>query len=67
MPMDKGYVPGKGSGGNGSAHVGQSVYNEGGMGSPTKGPVSYPSTAMSPPGDTAKPKDGSKKSPKIFG
>jgi hypothetical protein len=68
MPKDVGYyVPGKGSGGNGSKHMGQSVENSGGQGSPTKGPVSYPSSAMSMPADTAKPTDGSKKSPKIFG
>lgn len=61
------YVPGSGSGGAGSKHVGQTVHNSGGQGSPTKGPVSYPSSACSMPADTAKPKDGSSKSPKIFG
>ena len=64
----KQFVPGKGSGGAGSKHAGQSKHNEGGQGSAKKsmhgygGPSSAPSVT-----DTCMPKDNSKKSPKIFG
>lgn len=61
------YVPGKGTGGAGSKHQGQSKHNEGGQGTVTNGPSGYPSTSMPMPADTPRPKDGSKKSPKIFG
>ena len=64
MKMD--YVPGKGTGGNGSNHAGQSKHNEGGQGKQTKGPCSYPATAISAK-DTKRADRGKQNTPKIFG
>lgn len=61
------YVPDAGSGGNGSNHKGQSKHNEGGKGTQRESLSHYPASSISHGGDTPKPKDGSKKSPKIFG
>lgn len=62
------YVPDKGSGGAGSNHKGQSVEKSGGQGTARKSFGAYGSSAANLSGmDTPKPKDTSKKSPKIFG
>ena len=64
----KGYVPGSGSGGAGSKHAGQGgTTNKGGQGSTSSGPVFSKPQSCQKVSDTAKPKDNSKKSPKIFG
>jgi len=65
--MMKDYVPGSGSGGNGSEHPGQSQTNGGFSGGGAKAVTGYGASTCPKVSDTPKPKDGSKKSPKIFG